>query len=118
MHDTITRIIGALICAGTLLVMTTASVFAAADDARLDRLPPEQRELAEYLNTFLDEMDEKTFARVREMNGELVFEDRAFSTEWSEHEVRVTRGEAMEKAGRLFLSRSKCGLTRLVRSQG
>jgi coproporphyrinogen III oxidase len=47
-------------------------------------------------------MDQKYFDRVGEMNGELVFEDRAFSTEWSEHEVRVTRGEAMQKAGRLY----------------
>ena len=102
MRDPITRVIKALACAGTLFAMTAANVFAAADDVRLEQLPPEQRELAEWMNEFIDRMDQKYFDRVGEMNGELVFEDRAFSTEWSEHEVRVTRGEAMQKAGRLY----------------
>jgi coproporphyrinogen III oxidase len=102
MRDPITRVIKALACAGTLFAMTASNVFAAADDVRLEQLPPEQRELAEWMNEFIDRMDQKYFDRVGEMNGELVFEDRAFSTEWSEHEVRVTRGEAMQKAGRLY----------------
>ncbi len=102
MRNPITRVIKALACAGTLFAMTAANVFAAADDVRLEQLPPEQRELAEWMNEFIDLMDQKYFDRVGEMNGELVFEDRAFSTEWSEHEVRVTRGEAMQKAGRLY----------------
>lgn len=102
MRDPITRVIKALACAGTLFALTAANVFAAADDVRLEQLPPEQRELAEWMNEFIDQMDQKYFGRVGEMNGELVFEDRAFSTEWSEHEVRVTRGEVMQKAGRLY----------------
>lgn len=102
MRDPITRVIKALACAGTLFALTAANVFAAADDVRLEQLSPEQRELAEWMNEFIDQMDQKYFGRVGEMNGELVFEDRAFSTEWSEHEVRVTRGEVMQKAGRLY----------------
>ena len=97
-----TCIIRDFACTATLLLMTTAAVFAAADDARLEQLPPEQRELAEWLNVFTDQMDEKYFGRVGKLNDELVFEDRAFSTEWSDHEVRVTRGEVMQKAGRLY----------------
>lgn len=102
MRDPITRVIKALACAGTLFALTAANVFAAADDVRLEQLSPEQRELAEWMNEFIDQMDQKYFGRVGEMNGKLVFEDRAFSTEWSEHEVRVTRGEVMQKAGRLY----------------
>ena len=102
MRDLISHRIVALASVGTLLVMTAATAFAAADDYRLDQLPPEQRELAEWFNAFLIQMDEKYFGRVAEMNGELVLNDREFSTEWSEHEVRVTRGAVMEKAGRLY----------------
>jgi len=76
--------------------------FAAADDYRLDRLPPDHRALAEWVNALTDKTDGKYFGRVRELNGELDFEDRNFSTEWSEHEVRVTRGDVVEKAGRLY----------------
>lgn len=100
MQGLITRSIAAL--ASALLVMTGPAAFAAADDYRLDKLPPEQRELAERFNEFLIRMDDKYFGRVAEMNGELVFDDREFSTEWSEHEVSVTRGVVMEKAGRLY----------------
>ena len=102
MRDLISHRIVALASVGTLLVMTAATAFAAADDYRLDQLPPEQRELAEWFNAFLIQIDEKYFGRVAEMNGELVLNDREFSTEWSEHEVRVTRGAVMEKAGRLY----------------
>ncbi len=100
MQGLITRSIAAL--ASALLIMTGPAAFAAADDYRLDKLPPEQRELAEWFNAFLIRMDDKYFGRVAEMNGELVFDDREFSTEWSEHEVSVTRGTVMEKAGRLY----------------
>ena len=100
MQGLITRSIAAL--ASALLVTTGPAAFAAADDYRLDKLPPEQRELAESFNAFLIQMDDKYFGRVAEMNGELVFDDREFSTEWSEHEVGVTRGAVMEKAGRLY----------------
>ena len=72
------------------------------DDERLERLPPEQRELADYLSAFILDMDAKYFSRIGAMNGELEFEDRSQETEWSEYELRVTRGEVMEKAGRMF----------------
>jgi coproporphyrinogen III oxidase len=101
-RDLISHRIVALASVASLLVMTATTAFAAADDYRLDQLPPEQRELAEWFNAFLIQMDEKYFGRVAELNGELVLDDREFSTEWSDHEVRVTRGAVMEKAGRLY----------------
>ena len=102
MQKTIDCLIKGFICTGVLLAFPTGITLAAADDYRLEQLAPEQRELANWLNEFTDRMDEKYFARVRDLNGELEFEDRTFSTEWSEHEVRVTRGDVIEKAGRLY----------------
>jgi coproporphyrinogen III oxidase len=102
MQKTMACIINGFICAGAMLAFPAPVAFAAADDARLERLPPDQRELAEWLNAFVDRMDEENFSRVGKLNGELKFEDRSFSTEWSEDEVRVTRGPVMEKAGRLY----------------
>jgi coproporphyrinogen III oxidase len=102
---TVTRSLTAFVA---VAVFTATVAFAAADDDRLERLAPQDRELAEWLNAFLDRMDEKYFGRVGEINGELVLEDRSFSThpvfstEWSNHEVRATRGEVMEKAGRVY----------------
>jgi len=102
MQKTMACIIRGFMCTGALLVFPGINVFAAADDARLERLPAEQRELAEWMNAFTDRMDEKHLGRVGQLNGELEFDDRNFSTEWSEHEVRVTRGPVVEKAGRLY----------------
>ena len=102
MHKTMAGIINGFMWAGVLLAFPGINAFAAADDARLERLPAEQRELAEWMNAFTDRMDEQHLGRVGKLNGELEFEDRNFSTEWSEHEVRVTRGPVVEKAGRLY----------------
>ena len=102
MQKAMACIINGFIFTSALLVFPGPSALAAADDARLERLPPEQRELAEWMNAFTDRMDEKYLGRVGQLNGELEFEDRNFSTEWSEHEVRVTRGPVVEKAGRLY----------------
>lgn len=102
MQKSIARLVKGLTCTAILLAYPASLSLAAADDYRLEKLPPDQRELAEWLNAFTDRMDEKYFGRVRDLNGGLEFEDRSFSTEWSEHEVRVTRGDVVEKAGRLY----------------
>jgi coproporphyrinogen III oxidase len=102
MQQTMACLIKGFICAGALLAFPAPVVYSAADDVRLEQLPPDHRELAEWLNAFVDRMDEVHFGRVGKLNGELIFEDRNFTTVWSEHEVRVTRGRVMEKAGRLY----------------
>ncbi len=73
-----------------------------AEDERIERLSGQDRELAEYMKAFISDMDAKYFDRVGEMNGELVFEDRTAETDWSGYDLRVTRGEVMEKAGRML----------------
>jgi coproporphyrinogen III oxidase len=88
---------------GTVLLALIATVaHAAADDDKLQKLPPEKRAQAEFLNAFADRMDRKYFGRVGELNGAAPIEDRSFSTEWGDLDVRVTRGKIIEKAGRLY----------------
>lgn len=70
----------------------------------------EQRaEMREFLNDFVAKMDEKYFARVERMNGGVEYEDRTASTDHSDYELRVTRGEVMEKAGRMLSQGKKLG---------
>jgi coproporphyrinogen III oxidase len=58
--------------------------------------------LSNFFNEFVAGMDEKYFDRVKTMNGGIEFEDRSASTEYSDFELRVARGDVMEKAGRML----------------
>jgi coproporphyrinogen III oxidase len=62
----------------------------------------ERLALREFFNGFVAEMDEKYFGRVGKLNGDLEFEDRIAETEYADYELRVTRGEVVEKAGRML----------------
>jgi len=61
-----------------------------------------QVELQSWMNTFLAGMDDKYFGQVAAMNGGAEYEIRNASTEWSKFNLRVTRGDTMEKAGRML----------------
>ncbi len=102
MPDLISRLVRSVFQTCALLILVTAPALAAADDDRLDLLPPDQRAMAEYFNGFLDQMDEKYFGRVGEMNGELEIEDRNVTDEYTIYDLRATRGDVMEKAGRMY----------------
>jgi coproporphyrinogen III oxidase len=58
--------------------------------------------LSTFFNEFVAGMDEKYFGQVEAMNGGIEFEDRTASTEYSDFELRVARGDVMEKAGRML----------------
>lgn len=62
----------------------------------------DQLRLRAYLDDFIAEMDEKYFGLVAKMNGGIEFEDREAATEWSDYDLRVARGDVMEKAGRML----------------
>ena len=61
----------------------------------------EQDQLIAFMDAFIADMDAKYFGRVEAMNGGIEFEDRTASNEYSDHDLRVARGEVMEKAGRM-----------------
>jgi len=89
------------------MIATSMATVAFAEDERIERLSGQDRELAEYMKAFISDMDAKYFERIGEMNGELEFEDRTAETEYSGYDLRVTRGEVMEKAGRMLSAGKK-----------
>jgi coproporphyrinogen III oxidase len=58
--------------------------------------------LSAFFNEFVTDMDKKYFGRVEAMNDDISVENRSATTEYSDYELRVARGEVMEKAGRML----------------
>jgi hypothetical protein len=58
--------------------------------------------LSTFFDTFVANMDTKYFGQVEAMNGGIEYEDRTATNEYSDYELRVTRGDVMEKAGRML----------------
>ncbi|NND55382.1 MAG: hypothetical protein HKN56_10495 [Gammaproteobacteria bacterium] len=61
-----------------------------------------QAELQLWFDAYAAQMDDKYFGQVGEMNGRVEFEDRFHETEYARFLLRVTRGDVMEKAGRMM----------------
>ena len=103
---------GLIVAAFVILSLTLQSSLALAGahgTSGLKLSENERQALREYFNGFVAEMDEKYFGRVGKLNGDLEFEDRVAETEHSDYELRVTRGEVMEKAGRMLSFGKKLG---------
>jgi hypothetical protein len=73
-----------------------------ANDERLARLPAEQQALARAYTEFVAAMDEKYFGRVAALNGGADYETLQMDTEYSDYDIRVTRGPVVEKFGRML----------------
>lgn len=91
-----------------LLLLTVTTQFAYAGAHSSNKRPvvtvsaEKQAELQSWLDDFTFKMDDKYFGQVGSLNGALEFEDRTFETEWAKFEVRVTRGDVVEKTGRMY----------------
>ncbi len=72
-----------------------------AQDTGLHRLTPDQKVLANRMLTFMDDMDEKYFGRTEALNGGGDTEVRTPTTEYTNYDLRVTRGPVVEKLGRM-----------------
>lgn len=85
------------------LVFPFGSASGGAHDGSTVTLSDQQQAgLRAFLEDFVVQMDARYFGLVEEMNGGIEFEDRAASTEYSDFDLRVARGVAMEKAGRML----------------
>jgi coproporphyrinogen III oxidase len=89
------------------MIAASMATVAFAEDERIERLSGKDREVADFMKAFIQEMDAKYFERIGEMNGELEFEDRTAETDYSGYDLRVTRGEVMEKTGRMLSAGKK-----------
>jgi len=92
---------GPLLLALSLLPLSLAHT-GAHDGAK--GTPPEvdRDALTAFMGEFIETMDARYFGLVEELNGGIEFEDRTASTEYSDYDLRVARGDVMEKAGRML----------------
>ena len=80
------------------------------DDVRIERLPADQKALAQRMTSFIAQMDEKYFPRILQINGGtnggvnsgISNEEMTMESEYSDYDIRVTRGPVIEKAGRML----------------
>jgi coproporphyrinogen III oxidase len=86
----------------------TPIVFADAHAGKANTLSDADRiTLSEFFNTFTTDMDTKYFGQVEALNGEQTYEDRVASTDYADYELRVTRGNVVEKTGRMLSNGKK-----------
>jgi len=101
--------IGARVIAGVLLGLGASGLAFGADsgDERMKQLPAEQQPLAERMTGFIADMDAKYFARIEAINGGGEYEGLIKDGEYSDYDIRVTRGPIVEKAGRMLAEGKK-----------
>ena len=82
-----------------LIIAAIATSGAAEPGYDKDGLSAEQAALADEMLRFIDEMDEKHYALVEKLNGNRDFEAKIFEDENSDYEIKVSRGDVIEKTG-------------------
>ena len=79
------------------------AAFGGAHGGMSDTVSDEGRtRLIAFFNEFVADMDRKYFGRVESINDDISVENRSAVTEYSDFELRVARGDIMEKAGRML----------------
>jgi coproporphyrinogen III oxidase len=74
----------------------------AQTDERLEQLPADQKPLAQRMLQFMSDMDKKYFTRVYALNGNSESESKFFKSDYSDYNIKVTRGTTVEKMGRML----------------
>ncbi|MDJ0928184.1 MAG: hypothetical protein QNJ73_11125 [Gammaproteobacteria bacterium] len=69
--------------------------------------PAEQARLIERYDAFVARMDAEQLRRVMRLNGNNEIENRRIENEYSDYDLRVTRGAVVEKAGRMLTTGKK-----------
>jgi len=77
------------------------------DEERLQQLPAEQQKLAQRMLTFMSDMEKKYFARVSALNGNSESETKEIPSDYSDYEIKVTRGPVVEKFGQMLATGKK-----------
>ena len=82
-----------------LIFTVIASADAATPGYDRDALNPEQAALADEMLRFIKQMDGKHAALVEKLNGHREVETKSFQDENSDYEIKVSRGDVIEKTG-------------------
>ncbi len=101
------RWMGALAAALLLPAMALAGGHTGGGGAENRLNEADRARLQHFYNDFTTVMDEKYFGQVATMNATATVEDRFVENEWSDYELRVARGDVMEKAGRMLSDSNK-----------
>ncbi|RMF98613.1 MAG: coproporphyrinogen III oxidase [Gammaproteobacteria bacterium] len=84
-------------------LLATSLAVASSHDRTRPQLPAaEQDRLTQRFERFVARMDERQLGRVMQLNGNTEREDRFVANEYSDYDLRVTRGPVIEKAGRML----------------
>ncbi len=83
----------------TLLFAIVCPAAVVADE--FAKLTSEQRGFAERMNTFMDEMEALYFGTITRLNGNNEMRSLDMANQYADHNVWVTRGSVVEKAGRM-----------------
>ncbi len=88
---------------GMLATITASNAIAGEPGYDIDALSPEQAELANRMLAFADGIEAKHFEAMERLNGQIDIEQREFSIEDADYDIKVVRGEVIEK-GALTIS--------------
>jgi coproporphyrinogen III oxidase len=92
----------AVLCMGVTLTSPLVPSALAQTDDRLQQLPADQKQLAQRTLQFMADMDKKYFARAYDLNGNSESESKEFPSDYSDYDIKVTRGAVVEKMGRML----------------
>jgi hypothetical protein len=93
----------AVLCLGAMSLSPLAPhAFAQTDDERFQQLPAEHKRLAERTLKFISEVDKKYFGRAQALNGNTHSETKDIPSDYSDYEIKATRGPVIEKMGRML----------------
>ena len=90
----LTILLLAVLCIGTMPAL-------AQTDERMEKLSAEQKKLAQRVLQFMSDMDKKYFERVYKLNNNSESERKEFTSDYSDYDIKVTRGAVVEKMGQM-----------------
>ncbi|RMF94495.1 MAG: coproporphyrinogen III oxidase [Candidatus Schekmanbacteria bacterium] len=74
----------------------------AADGEKAKTLTPEEKKLTERMLKFMEDMDKRYFERAFKLNGNRNTESKEIISDYSDYDIKVTRGPVIEKMGRML----------------
>ncbi len=98
LHDNAMRQ-GAVVLAGVLGTLAATVIIAGEAGYDMDALSDEQKILANRMIEFASDTETKFFGFVARVDGDVEVEERVFEYEHGDYDIKVVRGDVIEKAG-------------------